>query len=268
MHARSKRSAGAGRSSENGRSSEDRPLSKADAHTKTVRQINILQPPSGAGRARGLAVIIDVFRAFSLVPYLFDRGAVRVIAVGKVERAFRLRDDCPDALLVGERHARKIPGFDYSNSPTEILTADLSGRTVIHTTHAGTRALVDAAGADEAITGSFVNAAAVARYIEAAGPKTVSLVCSGLEGRAETPEDTLCAGYLRDLLEGRRPDFESIRDRIVGSECSRRFLDPVERICPEGDVELCLDLDRFDFAVRRAEVHDGWCLLQPADSPA
>jgi 2-phosphosulfolactate phosphatase len=229
---------------------------------ETGPRIEILQPPNGAEQACGLSVIIDVFRAFSLVPYLFDRGAVRVIAVGQVERAFRLRDEHPGSVLVGERHALKIPGFDYGNSPSEILTADLSGRTVIHTTHAGTQALVTAIHADEVITGSFVNAGAVVRTIMAAEPETVWLVCSGFEGRRETLEDTLCAEYLRDLLEGRRPDFGAIRQRIVGSECSRRFLDPVERTCPKRDLELCLDLDRFDLVVRRTERHEGWCVLE------
>jgi 2-phosphosulfolactate phosphatase len=225
-------------------------------------KVNIFQPPRGAGQARGTAVIIDVFRAFSLVCYLFDRGAARIIAVGQVERAVRLRDEHPGSILVGERHALKIPGFDYGNSPAEVLAADLSGRTVIHTTHAGTQALVAARQADEAITGSFVNAGAVVRHIAAVGPETVSLVCSGFEGQRETLEDTLCAEYLRDLLEGCRPDFEFIRERIAGSECSRRFLHPLDRTCPEQDLHLCLDLDRFDFVVRRAETRDDLCILQ------
>jgi len=229
-------------------------------------KVNILQPPSGAGQARGLTVIIDVFRAFSLVCYLFDRGAVRIVAVSEVDQAFRLRDHSPDRLLVGERHALKIPGFDHGNSPSEILTADLSGRTVIHTTHAGTRALVAARQADEVITGGFVNAAAVAGYIQTAEPETVSLVCSGFEGRRETLEDTLCAGYLRDLLDGRRPDFNAIRQRIIRAECSRRFLDPAKRTCPEQDLELCLDLDRFDFVVRRTAMHEGFCVLERGEA--
>jgi 2-phosphosulfolactate phosphatase len=224
--------------------------------------VNISHLVSGARQARGLAVVIDVFRAFSLACYLFDRGAARIIAVKDVERALKLREEHPDGVLVGERHALKIPGFDYGNSPSEILPADLSGRTVIHTTHAGTQALVAAAGADDVITGSFVNAGAIVRYIESAKPETVSLVCAGFESRTETLEDTLCAEYLRDLLAGRRPDFGAIRERITSSECSRRFLHPVERTCPEQDLYLCLDLDRFDFVVFRAKGWQDRCLLE------
>lgn len=207
-------------------------------------------------------MVIDVFRAFSLVCYLFDRGAAKIIAVRDVERALGLREEHPDSVLVGERHALKIPGFDYGNSPTEILQDDLTGRTVIHTTHSGTQALVAAGNARDAVTGSFVNAGAIVRYIEAASPSEVSLVCAGFEGRTETLEDTLCAEYLRDLLLGRRPDFEKIRERIRRSDCSRRFLHPTERTCPESDLDLCLDLDRFDFVVRRTQRQDDLCFLE------
>jgi 2-phosphosulfolactate phosphatase len=225
-------------------------------------KVDIFHLASGARKARGTAVIIDVFRAFSLSCYLFDRGAERILAVRDVERAFQLRRRFPGSVLVGERHALKIPGFDHGNSPSEILGADLTGRTVIHTTHAGTRALVAATNASDVITGSFVNAGAVVRYIDEAPPAEVSLVCSGFEGSRETLEDTLFAEYLRDLLAGRRPDFGPIRERITGSECSRRFLHPAERTCPEQDLHLCLDLDRFDFVVRRAEVRDDHCVLR------
>jgi len=225
-------------------------------------KVNISHLTTGASKARGTAVIIDVFRAFSLACYLFDRGADRILAVRDVDRAFQLHRAHPDSVLVGERHAVKIPGFDHGNSPSEILQADLTGRTVIHTTHAGTRALVAAAGAADVITGSFVNAGAIVQYIQAASPAEVSLVCAGFEGGRETLEDTLCAEYLRDLLAGRQPNFGSIRERIVGSECSRRFLHPVERTCPEEDLRLCLDLDRFDLVVRRTEAGDDLCVLQ------
>ena len=106
--------------------------------------IQILHYASGAEKANGLAVIIDVFRAFSLACYLFDRGAIRIIAVRDVDRAFELKRQHPDYVLIGERHARKVPGFDYGNSPTEIRKVDLPGRVVVHTTHAGTQALVAA----------------------------------------------------------------------------------------------------------------------------
>ena len=54
-------------------------------------KIEILEFAEGARKARGVAVIIDVFRAFSVACYAFDSGAVRLIATGDVEEAFKLK---------------------------------------------------------------------------------------------------------------------------------------------------------------------------------
>ena len=227
--------------------------------------IDILHYASGAEKASGLAVVIDVFRAFSLACYIFDRGATGIIATRDVDRAFELKRQHPDYVLIGERHARKVPGFDYGNSPTEIRDIDLSGRVVVHTTHAGTQALVAAKKADQVITGSFVNAGAILQHIKSVSPRRVSLVCAGFEGREETLEDTLCAAYLRDALAGQSPDFEEIRARIRRSDCSRRFLDPTDISSPESDFGLCLQLDRFPFAIQRTRLEKDLCHLQQID---
>ena len=89
-------------------------------------RIDILHLVEGAKRARGLAVIIDVFRAFSLACYLFDRGVEKIIPVGKKEQAFALKESHPDFILIGERDNRKIPGFDFGNSPFQTSGFDFS----------------------------------------------------------------------------------------------------------------------------------------------
>ena len=50
-------------------------------------EIEILEFTEGAKNARGLTVIIDVFRAFSLACYAFGEGASRIIPVGEPEEA-------------------------------------------------------------------------------------------------------------------------------------------------------------------------------------
>src|SRR5262252_3148119 len=97
---------------------------------------------AGAQAARGIAVIIDVFRAFSVESYAFARGAALSIPVAEIETARQLRREHPDALLIGERHAKPLPGFDCGNSPTELEGIAIAGRTLIHTTHSGTQGLV------------------------------------------------------------------------------------------------------------------------------
>jgi len=46
----------------------------------------------GAQEAKGVTVIIDVFRAFSTACYAFDSGINRLLDVASPEEAFALRD--------------------------------------------------------------------------------------------------------------------------------------------------------------------------------
>ena len=67
---------------------------------------------AGARDARGVVVVIDVFRAATLQCQAFAQGAARVIPVAEEAAARRFKATNPDWLLVGERHARKLPGFE------------------------------------------------------------------------------------------------------------------------------------------------------------
>ena len=124
--------------------------------------IRILHLLEGADQAQGLAVVIDVFRAFSLECYLFSRGVQKIFAVGREETAWELKRENPEYPMAGERGGVILPGFDYGNSPSQTEHADFQDKILIHTTSAGTQGLVHtcAAGADEIITGSLVNASA------------------------------------------------------------------------------------------------------------
>ncbi|MDT8397200.1 MAG: 2-phosphosulfolactate phosphatase [Pseudomonadales bacterium] len=217
----------------------------------------------GARQARGVVVIIDVFRAFSVACYCFMRGAGRIIAVGEVEAALRLREHYPGALLIGERGGRKLAGFDFGNSPTEIMAADLQGRTLIHTTHAGTQGIVNATGADEILTGSLVNAMAVAHYIRDKKPEVVTLVRMGLEASSASDEDNICADYLESLLRGKPLEREGIRQFLTASPFSARFFDPAIPWNPESDFHYCLNIDAFDAAIRASRNGLGDLELRP-----
>ena len=126
----------------------------------------ILHLLSGAKEARGLTVIIDVFRAFSLECYLYDLGAKLVRPVGSIEEAKALHEKIPGSVLIGERQGIKVEGFDFGNSPSQVEAEKdrIEGRVIIHTTSAGTQGIVNAVGATEILTGSLVNAKAVAEY--------------------------------------------------------------------------------------------------------
>ena len=212
--------------------------------------IRILHLTEGARQAEGLAVIIDVFRAFSLECCLADMGAREIRPVGAIEEALAWRERDPECVLIGERHGRKLEGFDFGNSPSTVPPEAIRGRRIIHTTSAGTQGVTGAAGAEEILTGSFLNAGAIAEYIRKRAPEKVSMVCMGREGLEEAEEDELCAVYLRSLLEGR--PMGDIDDRLKGLRQGggRHFFDPEnQEVFPEKDFWMCIDRDRFDFVL-------------------
>lgn len=237
-----------------------------DQHLEGDRtlQINILQLIAGAQQAKGLAVIIDVFRAFSTACYMVDKGAKRIIPVADIEQAYELKREHPDYLLIGERGGKIQPGFDYGNSPTQLESAELNNKTIVHTTSAGTQGVINARYADEMITGSFVNAQAIINYIRRREPQQVSLVCMGLGGETEADEDTMCAEYIRNALEGRDNDFAHIVEHLRHSSKTGSFMDITtpDASAPREDFEKCLDLNRFNF-VLKAEQDNGLTYLKP-----
>lgn len=219
--------------------------------------IEILEFAEGARNARGLTVIIDVFRAFSVECYAIDSGALKIIATGSVEEAFRLGKKYRNSVLIGERNEKKVDGFDLGNSPTEVLQADLKDKVVIHSTTAGTNGLINAVNSDIVIAGSFVNAAAIARYIKAINPENVSLVGMGYRATESADEDILCAEYIKALIEGQDADFTKRISDLRQTSGLRFFLPENAGFSPPTDFFLCTIPDRFNFVLKGTKRFDG-----------
>ncbi len=204
----------------------------------------------GAEKAEGLAVIIDVFRAFSTACYIFGSGAEKVLMAESAKEAFRLKRQNPESVLIGERGGKIIPGFDCGNSPFAVKKLDLSGKTAVLTTSAGTMGVLSAKKADEVITGSFVNAGAVVEYILMKKPEIVSLVSMGWNASEPADEDNMCADYIERALNGIPPDFKKTVDYLRRESATESFLGLRDELSAPGeDFELCLKLDRFGFVL-------------------
>ncbi|MCE3285683.1 MAG: putative 2-phosphosulfolactate phosphatase [Steroidobacteraceae bacterium] len=230
-------------------------------------RIEVVDHVAGAARARGIALVIDVFRAFTVAPHLVAAGASRVIPVAAVEDALALRERLPGVVLVGERHARRLPGFDAGNSPTEVVALDVAGRPVAHTTHAGTQGLVAATAADEVLAASLVNVSALVRYVRARAPDRVTIVRMGHEARERCAEDDLCAEVLLDLFEGGcAPSTETVRQRLHDAPAARKFFDPSCDWAPRPDFDYCTEVDRFDFVLKLWTAPDGLRELERVDT--
>ncbi len=100
-------------------------------------------------------------------------------------------------VLGGERGGMPIEGFDLGNSPAEYVPATVGGKIVVLTTTNGTKTLLECAGAEQVLIGSFVNLSALCSLL--AERQNVDLVCAGTDGHV-TREDVLLAGAVVDRL--------------------------------------------------------------------
>ncbi len=148
------------------------------------------------------------------------------------------------------------PGFDFGNSPFQVQDVDFTGKTVVHTTSAGTQGVANATFATEMLTGSLVNAKAIAEYIKRSGAEEVSLVCMGLAGKESTREDTLCAQYIKSQVEGNPIDLAPGIAECKATS-GAKFFDPAKTPFPEEDFWLCTEADKFPFVLRVEQGADG-----------
>lgn len=206
---------------------------------------------AGAEGLSGAGVIIDVLRAFTTAAFAFDAGAGEILLASTVEEAFALRRRYPDALLMGESGGYPIEGFDLGNSPSQLGGVALSGKRLIQRTTAGTRAALAAREAELLMVGSFVCASATVEYLVRHAPARATLVLSGRRDRFAGDDDAACADLLAARLRSGASSVDPapFLDRCRQSSGAAKFLDPDKPAFPLADLELALELDRFDFAM-------------------
>ena len=205
----------------------------------------------------GLAVVIDVLRAFTTAGYLFAAGVKEIILVSGVDEAFDLRERIPGSLILGEIDGIQVQGFDLGNSPSELTGHELTGMTIIQRTTAGTQGVVRAVNARPILTAALTNAAATARYIESLNPPQVTFILTGLlpdrdpggKGKDWGDEDAVCADLIEAYLCGRTLDMQSIAARVRSSRSGLHY-DGTRPPFPPSDLDLALAIDRFSFAMR------------------
>lgn len=214
---------------------------------------------SNAEAARGVVVVIDVLRAFTVSAYALAGGARELLLVRGVEEARTLRDGAhPDALLAGEVGGRLIPGFDLNNSPARMQSTDVRDRLIIQRTGAGTQGAVNARHASRLLVASLVNARATATYAAhlaaTHGVDQITLMPTAgpfEDGGRQAIEDEACADYLEALLTG-QTDSDAVLarsvERISSVECTGFFFQGLEDF-PAGDVTAALATNHFDFAM-------------------
>ncbi len=212
-----------------------------------------------------VAVVIDVFRAFTTAAVAFDRGVPRIICVKELDDAFDLKRQHPRASLMGEDHGPRPENFDLGNSPDGATRFDFNEHLVIQRTSNGTAGLVEA-NTEHLFAASAVAATATARHlIEHFDRARIEFVPT-----RPGAEDQACADFMSSILDGRDPDpvafhaeLRTIADASIGRWTDRLGSDHPEVLGYAADLAICCDVDRFDTAMVGHRTKHG-VELQPA----
>ena len=199
--------------------------------------------------ATELVVVIDVIRAFTNAAFAFYKGAKEIYPVSGVVEALEFKAQFPGTLACGEVGGVPPAGFDFGNSPTQTSKLELGGRILVQRTGAGTQGIARSVNAGSLVAASFVVAQASAEYILDLAPASVTFVVTGQTDPGSGDEDLSCAEYLEAILRGGQPDPAPYVERVYNSRDARLHLDPNFPAFPKSDLELCTQIDAFDFAM-------------------
>jgi 2-phosphosulfolactate phosphatase len=193
--------------------------------------------PQGALQG-GVAVVIDVLRATSVMVRALAAGCEAVIPCGEVDEAMSAAVELPPgtALLGGERGGLAIEGFDLGNSPSSYAPEVCRGKTVVMTTTNGTRAILASLEAERVLVAAFLNLGSTVDELAVeclkAQCRPIHLVCAGTEGHVSL-EDTLLAGALTARLRARVDFVRRANDEARIAEAFwRDTLETLPRIVP------------------------------------
>lgn len=219
---------------------------RAAAASLTIWSVEIIHATGieGARRARGVAVVIDVLRSFTVSAYALAGGVRECRLVTTTAKARALAAAIPGSLLSAEENALPLPGIAISNSPTQIATADLEGRILVQRSSAGTPVAAAVTPGVDIFAASLVVARATVLACLSTRPATLTLIAS-----ADFPEDHACARYMEAIVRGEEPDLEGWLEPLRESARYQRVMSGAWPGFPRTDIELALQPDRFDFAM-------------------
>ncbi len=177
--------------------------------------------PPGSLRV-GVAVVVDVLRATSVMVKALAAGCEAVIPCREIDEAKAIAAGMPagTALLVGERQGLPIPGFDLGNSPGDFTSEVCRGKTLVMTTTNGTGAILASLEAECVYIASFGNQRATSDELSVRfGKKNqkcpVHIICAGTDGRISLEDSLLAGALVKNIAE--------VADLIRGSEVATIF---------------------------------------------
>ncbi|MFF6827348.1 2-phosphosulfolactate phosphatase [Streptomyces longwoodensis] len=213
--------------------------------------------------APAVAVVVDVMRAFTVAAWAFAQGAEKIVLAESQDEALALKARHPGSVAL--KDGPPSPGFDLVNSPGLLRAVDLGGRTVVQKTTAGTVGALAVKEASLVLCASFVVAEATARLLRTRDCDRATFVVTGEDGHAD--EDLACAQYIARRAAGARTDATEFLRRAGESRAAAELAEGVRQGVHPDDVALCLELDRFPFAMVAA-LEDSLMVLRPYTVPS
>ncbi|WP_435226824.1 2-phosphosulfolactate phosphatase [Streptomyces sp. Tue6028] len=192
-----------------------------------------------------VAVVVDVMRAFTVAARAFAQGAERIVLAESLDEARALKARHPDWVAI--KDGPPAPGFDAVNSPGLLRSVDLGGRTVVQKTTAGTVGALAVKEASLVLCAGFVVAEATARVLRTCRSDSVTFVVTGEDGQAD--EDLACAQYIARRVTEAGADAAEFLRRAAESRAAAELTEGVRQGVHPDDVALCLEVDRFPFAM-------------------
>ncbi|MCC2644290.1 MAG: 2-phosphosulfolactate phosphatase [Burkholderiales bacterium] len=212
-----------------------------------------------------IAIVIDVFRATSVIVTALAHSAKEIIPTSTIDEALEIFNglETKNCLLGGERDMFQIDGFHMDNSPLSYMK-NIEEKTIIFTTSNGTPAIHFCKQATKIFLASFLNAIYVVTAL-LKQKNDVIIVCAGM-GEKYSLEDACCAGKLLSCLSKHNDikfnDFEwslknmyeQNKDNLSeflsnGSAFSKLFKGGFE-----ADLQFCLQENIYPFV---PEYNDG-----------
>ncbi|GAB2814289.1 2-phosphosulfolactate phosphatase [Actinoallomurus bryophytorum] len=210
-----------------------------------------------------VAVVVDVMRAFTVAAWAFAQGAEKIVLAESLDEALALKARHPD--WVALKDGPPAPGFDIVNSPGLLRSIDLGGRTVVQKTTAGTVGALAVKEASLVLCASFVVAEATARLLRTRESDSVTFVITGEDGQAD--EDLACAEYIARRATEAGTDAAEFLRRAAESRAATELAEGVRQGTHPDDVALCLEVDRFPFAMV-ATLESSLMILRPHAMPS
>lgn len=206
--------------------------------------IQIYQGASGCRKAKGVAVVIDVFRATTTICCLL-KSKPRSILLGNDINEIADFINVSDVECFSEI---KNPYNSHDNSPLKALSIPLENKTTLLVSRNGTIAFDLVRHCDRIFAAALINIDAIVKFLERSQPENISLIAIGhINRHEETIEDNICAEMIRSRLIGKSID-ESYVCKKLTKRLKNRRLDPEspQGISVEIDLAICCAIGILD----------------------